>query len=280
MIVMRIRQFFSTYPIDTEELSIHAIGIQEVMAPVIIDRPGGTGDWLFMFFLDPNVVGGYGEQPENTLIIWDPGHGHYFGRQDTSWNHSWLHCGGKCIAQILTECAIPVNEPIQLSGSEMVERYLMDIYREITFASSPEPQIVRNLLQNWAYEIARDIRRSNEGRGVPPEFLAVKRHISEHFNMPTNLAGLAAMVHLSVPQFCSCFKRYFGQPPIDMLIDHRMSHAVYLLRDISLSITEIACRVGYSDLYHFSKLFKKHYHTSPRLMRERLTCNKGDRFPD
>ena len=36
----------------------------------------------------------------------------------------------------------------------------------------------------------------------------------------------------------------------------------------SLSIAEIAERVGYEDAYHFSKLFKKAYGVSPSKMRK------------
>lgn len=271
IIMQRIKQFFSTYPINTEDLSIHAIGVQEGMSPVIVDRPGGTGDWLFMFFYENKTIVNQSEQPENTMIIWDPQHGHYYGHQDNPWRHSWLHCDGNCIAHILAQCAIPTNEPFHTSGPEIFERYLIDIYREVTFFSTPEPHIVQNLLQNLAYEIARDIRGGNEGFVIPHEFLAVKQHISEHFNESMSLSSLAEMTNLSVPHFCCLFKRFFKQPPIEMLIDSRMSHAVYLLRDVSLSITEVAHRVGYSDIYQFSKLFKNRYSESPRRTRERLT---------
>ena len=38
----------------------------------------------------------------------------------------------------------------------------------------------------------------------------------------------------------------------------------------SLSIGEIAERVGYEDAYHFSKLFKKTYGVSPSKMRKEV----------
>ncbi len=266
----QIRQFFFPYPIDTPELSIHAVGIREAVPPTVTHRPGSTGDWLFMFLYEPNFVDGYGEQPGNTLIVWDPEHGHCFGRQDIPWTHSWLHCDGSCLAPMLAECAIPLNEPLRISAPEMMDHYLVQIHREAAFFSSPDPRIARNILQNWIYEIGRDIHGRDEAPAVPPEYLAAKRHISEHFDEPTRLADLAEIAHVSVPHFCNLFKRYFNQSPISMLIEHRMRYAAYLLRDVSLSITEIAVMVGYRDLYQFSKLFSNRYHMSPRLMRERL----------
>ena len=43
----------------------------------------------------------------------------------------------------------------------------------------------------------------------------------------------------------------------------RAEHAQSLLLNHNLRISEVAARVGYTDIYHFSKLFKKHLGTSP-----------------
>ncbi len=57
--------------------------------------------------------------------------------------------------------------------------------------------------------------------------------------------------------------------PINYLIGVRLRQARYLLLDRQLQISEIARRVGYDDLFHFSKLFKKHFGLSPRALRNR-----------
>lgn len=46
-------------------------------------------------------------------------------------------------------------------------------------------------------------------------------------------------------------------------IQQRMHRAVYLLRDINQSVTEVGRAVGYEDIYHFSKLFKRHIGIAP-----------------
>jgi two-component system response regulator YesN len=43
-----------------------------------------------------------------------------------------------------------------------------------------------------------------------------------------------------------------------------MREAAYLLHDRNLNVTEIARRVGYAEIFHFSKLFKKRFGRSPR----------------
>lgn len=274
MIAMQtIRQFFSPYPVDTDRLSIHALGIQERMSPAIVNRPAGTGDYLFMFFYDPVVLNmdrTPREYPPHTLILWGPQHGHYYGNTEGTWMHSWLHCAGTGVQEMLAECALPLNVPLAQPNAEVCERYLSAIYREVTLHAQPDEVIVRNALHSWTREILRALAGTAAIPRIPPRFLAVQQYIHTCFDQQITLPALAARAHLSVPHFCSEFKRYFGAPAIAYLLQVRLRHAVYLLRDRHLSITEIAQRVGYPEVYHFSKLFKQHYQLSPRAMRKRL----------
>ncbi len=73
---------------------------------------------------------------------------------------------------------------------------------------------------------------------------------------------------MSVLHFCSEFKNHIGVSPIAYLISNRLQKARYLLYDLNLSITEVAYRVGYHDIFQFSKQFKKHFGISPRSFRK------------
>lgn len=54
-----------------------------------------------------------------------------------------------------------------------------------------------------------------------------------------------------------------------------MNQATYLLRDHNRRIGEIAEAVGYSDLFTFSKMFKRHFGMSPKKFRELNSSNAG-----
>jgi len=69
--------------------------------------------------------------------------------------------------------------------------------------------------------------------------------------------------------FSAEFRRHFGVPPVGYLIRRRLHHAAYLLQDVNLSVAEAGQRVGYDDLFYFSKLFKRFHGASPRAWRER-----------
>lgn len=98
----------------------------------------------------------------------------------------------------------------------------------------------------------------------------MRLYLDGHFHTPIILANLAARCHCSIPHFCNEFKKYFHCSAIEYVTRLRMHQAEYLLRDENLSVTEIARRVGYEDIYYFSKRFKQHFGLSPQNLRKRF----------
>ncbi|MEA2068622.1 MAG: AraC family transcriptional regulator, partial [Verrucomicrobiota bacterium] len=113
------------------------------------------------------------------------------------------------------------------------------------------------------------MRDAQEGASlfVPAKIRQVKQYLDQHTRQSITLRQLAEKADLSVPHLCAGFRRCFGDSPINYLIGLRLQQARYLLLDRSFGIGEIARRVGYEDIYHFSKLFKKQFGCSPRAMR-------------
>lgn len=96
---------------------------------------------------------------------------------------------------------------------------------------------------------------------------AVKRilnYINENYEDKISLDQIAHNMYLSPVYVSKIFKEETGESPINYLIKVRLEKArVILENDTSGSIKNIANAVGYEDVYHFSKLFKKYYGFSP-----------------
>ena len=96
-------------------------------------------------------------------------------------------------------------------------------------------------------------------------------YLEEHYADKITLDHIAENMYLSPFYISKIFKSEMGESPIHYLIRVRMEKAKSLLESgVSLSIGEIAERVGYEDAYHFSKLFKKAYGVSPSRMRKEV----------
>jgi AraC-like DNA-binding protein len=58
-------------------------------------------------------------------------------------------------------------------------------------------------------------------------------------------------------------------------LDLRLERAHHLLVETSMTITEIARALGYSDLFLFSRQFRQRYGQPPRALRK-VVASKGD----
>lgn len=257
---------FFTPAFQAGGIVVRGIGLRELMPPVWVERPGGTGDFLFMLFHDPAALGQRESTPlpVNSMVLWPAGDPHFYGNIRRPFNHSWIHCDGPRVSEMLRSVQLPKRSPFSVPDSSIFTQCLLDVHAELVSYAQPDPIIVRNLLENCLREIARSISRGFTASRIPENLITVRRWIGTSPATRVTLGDLAQMAGMSVPHFCARFKETFGLPPIECLIQHRLNHASYLLADLSLNITEIASRVGYDDLFHFSKAFKKQFGLSPR----------------
>ncbi|NLW77827.1 MAG: AraC family transcriptional regulator [Ruminococcaceae bacterium] len=80
-----------------------------------------------------------------------------------------------------------------------------------------------------------------------------------HFNYARDITvdDIAKAAGLSRSHLYRLFMTAFGYPPITYLTNWRVQKACQLIESTSLSMSEIACSVGFSDQFYFSRVFKK-----------------------
>lgn len=274
--VSGFRLFFTPRPLDSREISIAGMGVREMMIPCMVGRARGTGDYLLMLFHSPARMsarpGNATLQNPDTMMIWTPGKGQYYGNHSARFSHTWIHCHGTRIHRLIKTSGLPVLKPFQTSDSSRFQQCLLDIHRELISYTKPNAIIVSNLLENCLQEIARSISHKSLNVRIPENLLAARNLISNSPTQRITLDDLAKVASMSVSHFCASFKKTFGLAPVECLIQHRMHHAAHLLGNKDMTISEIALQVGYEDLFHFSKMFKKHFGLSPRNLRKRMTA--------
>ena len=92
-------------------------------------------------------------------------------------------------------------------------------------------------------------------------------YIKENLSSPLTLSDLASIVHLSPNYLVRKFHQSTGTSPLKYANALRIEKAKELLRDTSLSVTEIMERVGILDASYFSRLFRSITGYSPRAFR-------------
>lgn len=168
-----------------------------------------------------------------------------------------LHTKGKTQRTIFRIC----EEMVKENQTRMPGRYFM----LKSFLVQLLLSIVRE--QTGQVELAEGKAFDYAGKKDTAEKIA--DYLEEHYADMISLDQIAENMYLSPFYISKIFKSEIGESPIHYLIRVRMEKAKAILESgSSLSIAEIAERVGYEDAYHFSKLFKKAYGVSPSKMRK------------
>ncbi|TBL80463.1 response regulator [Paenibacillus thalictri] len=94
-----------------------------------------------------------------------------------------------------------------------------------------------------------------------------KAIIAEESHGELSLNRLAERLAIHPVWLSHLFKKETGQNFSDYMIDLKIDNAKKLLRESSLKIYEIAAKIGYQDLQHFGKIFKKRTGMSPKEFR-------------
>lgn len=79
----------------------------------------------------------------------------------------------------------------------------------------------------------------------------------QHYNQDIELSEVAAIANFSVSQFCRYFKLHTRKTYFEYLTELRMEAACKLLADPNQNIAQICYAVGFNNLSHFNRKFKK-----------------------
>lgn len=100
----------------------------------------------------------------------------------------------------------------------------------------------------------------------------VVEYIRTHLDEPIDLRTLADVSAFSPYHFHRIVSTLLGEPIGEFIVRTRIETAARLLRYMDLSVTEIACRVGYDAPSSLSKAFRRFFGISPKTYR--LTKNR------
>ena len=95
----------------------------------------------------------------------------------------------------------------------------------------------------------------------------VLSYIEEHYR-DGELSELARRLNLDLYQLSRLIKCATGKTYTQLLWEKRLNRAALLLSSTSLSVTDIALDVGYSNFSYFYKLFRRQYGCSPKEYRK------------
>jgi AraC-like DNA-binding protein len=151
------------------------------------------------------------------------------------------------------------NWPYELEPPklELVESLMNDVVRALTSAGDPRDAHASLAMGRFIVELAAILNRQEDSLERYPDRLELARiNLEENFSSPLAVSQLASIACLSEGAFIRSFSSRFGMPPMAYRKMLRITAAKHLLDVSGRSVGEIASKVGYSDIFAFSRTFK------------------------
>lgn len=243
----------------------------------IINRPEGASDYLFLFFSTPINILIDNEiirtQP-NAMVLFEPKCPQYYFDPDNGFVNDWFHfdCNDSKKNPILT--TLPHNRIFYIDSCDFVRDVIRELEREDKLKELFYEENIHARITELFIHISRaSLHQHNTLSNVymnsmKIEFRELRSRILTHYQHPWSTDEMAAEVKLSRSRFCVLYKTFFNISPKDDLLTERFKMAQHLLLTTQLSVEEVSSKVGYSNLYHFSKQFKRVTGSSPSRFRQ------------
>lgn len=94
--------------------------------------------------------------------------------------------------------------------------------------------------------------------------LHIRNEIISDLSEPPVLPELAQIAAMSETKLKQLFKQAFGDTVYNYFQRARMEEAAFLLTQGKRSVAEVGYELGFTNLSHFSRLFEKHYGSTPK----------------
>lgn len=195
----------------------------------------------------------------------------YSADKHAPWTIYWCHYSGSQAAQITQQLGQYVDLPIFHHGvsSQLIQdfRRLLSIqetgyqFRSMLHSCSLLQQILMQLL----------VPRASQEKTGGIDIDAIQKFMKQNIKANLSLDQLVETTNTSKYHFIREYKRITGYPPLQHFQHLKMQQACSLLDHSSLSITQVANAMAYSDPYYFSRQFKKIIGLSPKNYRQLKT---------
>ena len=268
---------------QTAELFLTHCGIQRC-APGHSYGPGARAEQFLHFVLNGRGsyrFSGHRYFLEKGDIFWLPANKTVFYEADAKkpWHYAWVAFGGSYAPAYMGYAGFSEEKPVQRSkiSANAYLGIIEDILQERDSTVADEFERLSKLYRLLSVLIdaqGYDARSGGASGDYPREtYVEYAQEFIVHHYPCIKIQDVAHYIGINQSYLNSVFKKVLGITPQEYLIQFRLEKAKEFLQTTSMSLKEIAERIGYEDPFTFSKMFKQKCGMSPRAWRAALQAS-------
>lgn len=236
--------------------------------PFCIERPYGCAEYVFLHFWDSMQFLREGEpvsSEPHACILYSPGTPQYFFSK-TAIIHDWFHLS--CTdGRFFAECGIPENTLLYPKKhgfvTDIIRELEMEFYGDSDHSFALQGAKLTELFVKLGREISPGAGEVSVNERTVALLQTLRRRLVLEYSDDWTVERMAAEIGLSPSYLHAAYRNYYQISPASDLISIRMERAKFYLTGTSLTVGDLAARLGYANTTHFIRQFKKQVGLSP-----------------
>lgn len=153
---------------------------------------------------------------------------------------------------------------VQVASPEVILRIFDDLIKNGQTDSPYTPMLCSTIVQQLILKIAETIVvKSNQTTAAFSTYQSSRELIRSNYRTLWSLDEIARGCHIDAAYLCRLFKRFDTQSPYQYLMRLKMNFAAQTLQEPDARVKSVAYKLGFTDPFHFSRVFKRVFGISP-----------------
>ena len=149
-----------------------------------------------------------------------------------------------------------------------IEEIVFAMLKEYSAKQTSWETVLGNYLNTLIVKMLRKTEMGMETSELHDIWHELSEYIDNNLDSKLTLNELAQKCFYNPSYFSRIFKEKFKISFVEYITQKRLAHALDLLKNTDLSISEIGQRVGFSDSKSFYHAFSRYYHCTPSQYRK------------
>jgi AraC-like DNA-binding protein len=186
----------------------------------------------------------------------------YYGPDaDDPWEYYWVGFNGLDAKRLLKLSGLEQEYTFSYTKDNILKNNLICLHHASKKVSSREYAMIGYLYLVFSCLI--DVFYSIKDKASQKRIMKVLAYIEQNYDKDINIENISKKFSISRSQLYKVFEEQLNISPIEYLINYRLNKACLLLQVTDMAVYEIGIAVGFRDIIHFSKIFKKKIGITP-----------------